>query len=609
LPLAGEAEVPEALDADVVERVEDSTRRRIVQEGREVQVLDVPGDGSLVALVAALGDDDGVHPGELAPLRADDSGGERKIYRADSEETRLTPAEWWQSRAGDAVRFDALAGLIRDWLAAFEAMHARGFAYGAPLVGRLWVGGQTGRARLDWPLHPLPLGSEHPGLKSLLGYVCPEFGAGPAAPRWDLFALGAALFAALTGRDPPESFSLTGPPLPHLRSFLPELVPGWGAWLKGLLAKDSLMRFPTAEAAASAVRRLTTGQDDRPTGFVAAAAQHIGVTKVQWYPRNQDRCILVVPSTSHAELPRTGFDGFPAPESFRTTEEAIGEWVVAAITDGISTVSNGELAADAIADAVVSWARRAAGETSPRLELLAELFEQANARLGEAIGDAATDGAAPDALTAAATCPSATLAVAWLRPDAAAIGGVGDSRVYLLRGAMLDQLTVDGDQATASLQRGCDLEESLGQEGARDLVSWIGRYETQAGPETDGPRILPDRPLPVTRLEGFSSLAWEPRSGDVICVCSDGISDYVDQGKIALGELLARHSPAEACRALIEAANACGGHDNLSVVVVRAEGRPTLEPVPAVDPEPVPAADPDPPAGEPPERKLGSESS
>jgi protein phosphatase len=59
--------------------------------------------------------------------------------------------------------------------------------------------------------------------------------------------------------------------------------------------------------------------------------------------------------------------------------------------------------------------------------------------------------------------------------------------------------------------------------------------------------------------------------GDVYLLCSDGLSDMLDD--TAIGQLLLANDSLEgACRALIDSANDAGGKDNISVVLVRAVG-------------------------------------
>ena len=59
--------------------------------------------------------------------------------------------------------------------------------------------------------------------------------------------------------------------------------------------------------------------------------------------------------------------------------------------------------------------------------------------------------------------------------------------------------------------------------------------------------------------------------GDVFLMCSDGLSDMLDDDGIA--QVLLAHESLETCSgALVDAANDAGGKDNISVILVRASG-------------------------------------
>src|SRR4029434_2445465 len=63
-----------------------------------------------------------------------------------------------------------------------------------------------------------------------------------------------------------------------------------------------------------------------------------------------------------------------------------------------------------------------------------------------------------------------------------------------------------------------------------------------------------ERPLPI-------------RGGDVFLLCSDGLSDLVEDEEMA--EIVADRHGAEACKSLVGLARARGGHDNITVALLR----------------------------------------
>jgi serine/threonine protein phosphatase PrpC len=135
-----------------------------------------------------------------------------------------------------------------------------------------------------------------------------------------------------------------------------------------------------------------------------------------------------------------------------------------------------------------------------------------------------------------------TVAVLRFTTEHAIIGHVGDSRVYRMRGGVVEQLTVDHSLANQLI--------AAGMAPGADFA-WRHVVTRALGTSSGVPDVMRAHVLP----------------GDVFLVCSDGLSEVLAPERIA--ELLA--APAEiACRALVEAAYANGSRDNISAIVVRA---------------------------------------
>lgn len=128
---------------------------------------------------------------------------------------------------------------------------------------------------------------------------------------------------------------------------------------------------------------------------------------------------------------------------------------------------------------------------------------------------------------------------------AATIGHIGDSRAYLYRDGELNQLTEDHTVAGELA--------SLGQ---------IEPEEAESHPQ----RHMLTRTLGLTRFVEVDEVEIELEVGDRILLCSDGLTEMVEDARI--GEIVADGTPDDAAWALIEAANAAGGVDNISVVLV-----------------------------------------
>ncbi len=125
---------------------------------------------------------------------------------------------------------------------------------------------------------------------------------------------------------------------------------------------------------------------------------------------------------------------------------------------------------------------------------------------------------------------------------------VGDSRAYQLRGRELTRLTRDQTMAQALADAGLIPEEAVASHRHRHILT--GALGAAAG----RPKIEVGR----HRIE----------PGDRILVASDGLTEMVPEPEIA--DLLARHAePQAACDALLAAALAAGGHDNVTILVAR----------------------------------------
>ena len=126
-------------------------------------------------------------------------------------------------------------------------------------------------------------------------------------------------------------------------------------------------------------------------------------------------------------------------------------------------------------------------------------------------------------------------------------GGVGDSRVYLLRKNGLEQLTIDHSLTQALLDAGTISEEEATTHRYKNvLYRYLGTKE--GGNGTDPRQLVP-----------------EP--GDRLLLCSDGVTDGIDDGEISriLGE---EDDPQQAAELLVNAALEGGSKDNITAVVV-----------------------------------------
>ncbi len=143
-----------------------------------------------------------------------------------------------------------------------------------------------------------------------------------------------------------------------------------------------------------------------------------------------------------------------------------------------------------------------------------------------------------------------TLVVAVFREDRVLLGHVGDSRCYRLRAGRLQQITRDHSLLQEQIDAGLITQEQAAFSANKNLVTRAVGVEDSVQLETHQHDVLP---------------------GDLYLMCSDGLSDMLDDPAIAQ-LLIANESLESGIHALIDAANDAGGKDNISVILMRASG-------------------------------------
>ena len=133
------------------------------------------------------------------------------------------------------------------------------------------------------------------------------------------------------------------------------------------------------------------------------------------------------------------------------------------------------------------------------------------------------------------------------------IAHVGDSRCYRLRERALEQLTRDHSYVQDQLEKGLISEEDAKHSPQKNLIT---------------------RALGIDAIAEADVQEYRTRPGDLYLLCSDGLSDLVDDGVIQ-NALSSEKIPADHIKFLIDKANANGGRDNISVIIVRV-GDPPL---------------------------------
>ncbi len=206
------------------------------------------------------------------------------------------------------------------------------------------------------------------------------------------------------------------------------------------------------------------------------------------------------------------------------------------VADGMGGAQAGEVASRVAVEAF-ERALDDVGASSAE-QLLAERVLEANARIHE-MSQANQDRAGM----------GTTITAAFVGDHDVAVAHVGDSRAYRLRGETFERLTEDHSLVEEMRRRGQLTAQEADEHPQRSIIT------RALGPE---PQVLVD------------TYSWRGHAGDVYLLCSDGLTSMVPELQVA--DIVRDATSLRAAgQALIDAANAAGGRDNITVVLFALE--------------------------------------
>jgi PPM family protein phosphatase len=222
---------------------------------------------------------------------------------------------------------------------------------------------------------------------------------------------------------------------------------------------------------------------------------------------------------------------------------------VFAVCDGMGGAAAGEIASQLAVDIIYERLVDGLGERPVKRDDLARRLVRAVEAAGlrifhEAKADRSRRGM------------GTTVTAAALVDEMLFFAQVGDSRGYILRGDTLVQLTRDQSLVNQLIEAGQLTEEEAETfEHNNIILQALGTSDTVQ--------------VDLTYAE--------LRQGDILLLCSDGLSGMVRFEDIR-ETLRSGAEPLDICKALTERANQAGGHDNITVIIVQFDGA-TLKPV------------------------------
>jgi protein phosphatase len=352
--------------------------------------------------------------------------------------------------------------------------------------------------------------------------------------RSDIYSIGALLYHLLSGRSI-DTQHVSSADTAELDLY-PDLIiaPGFERILNRALAPDAEDRYRSVNEMKLALADLNVTVNVR-TGHST------DVGKIR--ELNEDS-LLVLNLTQYFESVQThiglyivsdGMGGEAAGEiASRVTVRAIAEW----ITDKLISASLRSTHGERIAAETETGGIRLASSSGADIrasELLTNAIMHANQEVLQYAR-----------LNPHARGLGATVTAAMLVGNSLTIGHVGDSRAYILSQRGIEQVTEDHS-----------IVERMVREGQ------IEREEARFHPY----RNVIYRSIGCREEIEIDIIRCMLRSGDTFVLCSDGLNGMLTDSEIA--EIVRRNKePSKAAKELVVAANAHGGEDNISVVVV-----------------------------------------
>lgn len=146
-----------------------------------------------------------------------------------------------------------------------------------------------------------------------------------------------------------------------------------------------------------------------------------------------------------------------------------------------------------------------------------------------------------------------TLVSCFFHEDRVTVAHIGDSRLYRLRGGRMQQITTDHSLLQEQVELGLITADDAKVSHNRNLVT---------------------RALGVDATVELDMREERTAPGDVYLLCSDGLNDLVDDESIELALLTLNENLPLTAEMLVQIANDNGGHDNVSVIVVKVKQAP-----------------------------------
>ncbi len=255
---------------------------------------------------------------------------------------------------------------------------------------------------------------------------------------------------------------------------------------------------------------------------------------------------LYVAATTHPGMKGKNNEDRYSVTAYYTADGQRNPTVLAIVSDGIGGHRAGEVAAEIAVKTINQRVAESDADQPP------QILQEAVILASEAIRQQAEADSAQKGMGATCVC-------AWVIGDRLYTACVGDSRLYLVREHTIRKLSTDHTWVQEAIDQGAiSPDQARSHPNAHVIRRYLGSPQ----------EVIPDLRLRLrpedsnSQAEGNQGLPLLP--GDVLVLCSDGLTDLVDDAEIL--DAIETQSLDSALEQLEDLANERGGHDNITIV-------------------------------------------
>ena len=237
-----------------------------------------------------------------------------------------------------------------------------------------------------------------------------------------------------------------------------------------------------------------------------------------------------------------------AVSAYQVSEKDSTRSIFAIVSDGIGGHSSGEIAAEMAVENI----SRIVAQSDAHSPV--DILDRAIQSTSDAIAAKARDST--QRLGMGTTC-----ACAWVVGNRLFTASVGDSRIYLLRQGSLMQLTIDHTWVQEAMDKGIlDPQDARSHPNQHVIRRYLG--STRAPSVDNRLRLAADE----TDTQSVSNQGLRLHPGDLILLCTDGLTDVVDPSEIV--PTIRGQAIQDGAQSLVELACRREGKDNVTVVIL-----------------------------------------